>query len=72
MPSSTAIFAKSILFCKEVVYESKKIIWPDRRDVTVTSIIVLVLSAIFGVFFFIVDQILGSCVHFILGMSING
>ncbi|OGB90592.1 preprotein translocase subunit SecE [candidate division WOR-1 bacterium RIFCSPHIGHO2_01_FULL_53_15] len=46
---------KIINYLKETLAEVKKVVWPDRRYVTVASIIVLALVFITGVFLMFVD-----------------
>ncbi|CBI76581.1 preprotein translocase, SecE subunit [Bartonella clarridgeiae 73] len=45
-----------ITFLKQVRAETAKVKWPTRRETVVSTIIVLVLTALASVFFFVVDQ----------------
>ena len=56
-----------ILFFRQVKQEVKKVTWPTRKEVTQTSIMVLVLVAIAAAFFFCVDQLFGFIVKLIFG-----
>lgn len=42
-------------YLKETQTEMKKVVWPDRRYITVATLIVLVLVIITGVFVMVVD-----------------
>ena len=42
-------------FGQEVRTEAKKVVWPSRREVLITTAMVFVLSAIASVFFLLVD-----------------
>lgn len=42
-------------FIQQVRAETAKIVWPTRREVGLTTGMVLVMAAIFATFFFLVD-----------------
>jgi preprotein translocase SecE subunit len=42
-------------YLKETQGEMKKVVWPDRRYVTVATVIILVLVSITGIFVIFVD-----------------
>ena len=52
-----------VLFFRQVKQEVKKVTWPTRKEVVQTSIMVLILVAIF----FCVDQVFGFIVKLIFG-----
>jgi len=58
-----------LTFLREVRAEARKVTWATRQEVTVSTIMVLVMVAIASVFFFLVDSILGTAVNFILGLN---
>lgn len=58
-------------FFQGVFHEGRRVVWPGRRDVVLTSIIVFVITSVFSVFFFIIDQGLAFLVQWILGVSGN-
>ncbi len=43
-------------FLHDVRIEMRQVTWPSRRDVIVTTAVVIVAVAFFGVFFFVVDS----------------
>lgn len=45
-------------FSQQVIQEGKKVIWPTRGDVVVTSIIVFVLSMMCAICLFCMDQLI--------------
>lgn len=59
----------SRLFCMQVIQEVRRVVWPTRRDVILTSIIVCILAFIFAVFLMFVDQVVVRFLQFILGVS---
>jgi preprotein translocase subunit SecE len=53
---------RSRTFLVEVRNELKRVTWPSRKEVTATTIMVIVFSAVLGVFLWIVDLILDRAV----------
>jgi preprotein translocase subunit SecE len=47
--------ANPLLFIQQVRSEVSKIVWPSRREVVLTTIMVFIMAALAGTFFFIVD-----------------
>jgi preprotein translocase subunit SecE len=56
-------------FVREVRQELDKVTWPNRRELIVTTISVLVMSALAALFFFLVDQIIAWGVRLVLGFG---
>lgn len=56
-----------LLFFRQVKQEVKKVSWPTRKEVTQTSIMVLVLVAIAATFFMVIDQFFGFVIKLIFG-----
>ena len=57
-----------LVFLQQVRAETAKVAWPTRREVTVSTIMVLVLSTLVAVFFFLVDWIIRSGLGAILSL----
>ncbi|MEL6690510.1 MAG: preprotein translocase subunit SecE [Pseudomonadota bacterium] len=55
-------------FIQETRAEVSKIVWPTRREVTVTTIMVFIMAALTAVFFSIVDLGIRSALTGVLGM----
>lgn len=55
-------------FIQQVRGEVSKVVWPTRRETTVTSIMVFVMSAIAATFFFLIDQIIQLGLRGVLGL----
>lgn len=55
-------------FIQQVRAEVGKVVWPTRREVMLTSIMVFILSALTAVFFAIVDILIRGGLNGILGM----
>ena len=56
-------------FGREVRQEVGKVTWPTRKETLVSTAMVLVLTAIMGVFFLLVDNLISWVVQWILGMG---
>lgn len=55
-------------FMREVRAEAKKVTWATRQEVTVSTIMVLIMVAAAALFFFVVDSLLRFLVGLILGL----
>ena len=53
-------------FFQQVRQETRKVTWPSRRETVITTIMVLILSAVAALFFMGVDAILKWVVDLIL------
>ena len=56
-------------FVREVRQEISKVTWPTRKELTVTTISVLVMSTLAALFFFAVDQLIALVIRLILGLG---
>ena len=56
-------------FMQQVRAEVSKVVWPTRRETTVTTIMVLILTTIVTIFFLIVDQIVKLGLEGILSIN---
>lgn len=56
-------------FLQQVRTEVSKVTWPTRRETVVSSIMVFVMVALAGLFFFVVDQGLSWFVTFLLSFG---
>ena len=56
-------------FLQQVRAEVSKVVWPTRRETTITTIMVFIMAAIFAIFFFGVDQIVQVVLNLILSMA---
>jgi preprotein translocase subunit SecE len=53
-------------FFREVRAEGRKITWPSRRETWITTVMVMIMVAVSGVFFLIVDEVLSRGIEFAL------
>lgn len=49
-----------IQFLQQVRAEVGKVVWPSRREVTLTTIMVLIMAAVMALFFTLVDLVIRS------------
>ncbi|MGD9740503.1 MAG: preprotein translocase subunit SecE [Bauldia sp.] len=56
-------------FLQQVRAEVAKVVWPSRREVVISTIMVLVFATIAALFFLAVDQLLGLGVRTLLGIG---
>ncbi|WP_175868798.1 preprotein translocase subunit SecE [Bartonella gabonensis] len=47
-----------IAFLKQVYAETVKVKWPTRRETVISTVMVLLVTALASAFFFIVDQVM--------------
>jgi preprotein translocase subunit SecE len=55
-------------FWGEVQAEGRKVTWATRQEVTVSTIMVLIMGFAAAIFFFLVDTIMRSLIGLILGL----
>ncbi len=53
-------------FLSDVRNEMRKVTFPSRREVQATTMVVIITVILFGVYFFIIDQAIGSGVNWVL------
>ena len=49
--------------------ETRKVIWPSRKETMITTAMVFVMVAIASVFFLVADQFIRIAVTFVLGIG---
>ncbi len=57
-----------LTFLQQVRSETAKVVWPNRREVTISTIMVLVLATLTAVFFFLVDLAIRTGLGALLGL----
>jgi preprotein translocase subunit SecE len=59
-------FERARLFLSEVRNELKRVTWPSQKEVYATTVVVILTSAFFGLYLFVLDQILLNVFQWIL------
>ncbi|WP_120502309.1 preprotein translocase subunit SecE [Roseovarius sp. EL26] len=54
-------------FIQQVRSETSKIVWPTRREVLLTTIMVLIMATLTAIFFALVDLLIRTGVQGLLG-----
>ena len=55
-------------FMRQVRAETAKVVWPTRKETVTTAIMVLIMTALLAVFFFIVDSGFSAVVKYLIGL----
>ena len=56
-------------FLRQVRQEVSRVTWPTRRETGVTTAMVFAMVFIAALFFFVIDQLLGEGVRYVLGLG---
>jgi preprotein translocase subunit SecE len=54
-------------FVQQVRSEVSKVVWPTRREVVITSIMVFIMAMLTALFFFFVDWMIRTGLQLLLG-----
>ena len=60
--------ANPFQFAQQVRNEVSKVVWPNRRETTITTVMVFVMAMLVAIFFFFVDQILAWGIDIVLNL----
>jgi preprotein translocase subunit SecE len=55
-------------FLRQVRAETGKVVWPTRRETLMTALMVVIMTALLGIFFFGVDSVFSALVQFLLSL----
>ncbi len=58
-----------VKYVGQVRQEARKVVWPTWRETVTTTILVMIMVVLMGIFFFIVDWALASLIKLILGLG---
>ena len=58
-------FERARLFLSEVRNELKRVTWPSRKEVYATTVVVILTSAFFGLYLFVLDFGINSLVQWL-------
>ncbi len=53
-------------FIQQTRAEIAKVVWPTRREVLLTTVMVLIMAALTAVFFFVVDLVIRTGLEYLL------
>lgn len=60
---------KPVEFLQQVRAETAKVVWASRKQTLSTALMVMIMTAILGLFFLGVDRVLATLVHFLLSLA---
>ena len=58
-----------IEFIQQVRAETRKVVWPTRRETIMTGVMVMIMTLILGIFFFVIDSGFEALVKVLLGFA---
>ena len=56
-------------FMRQVQAETRKVVWPTRKETMMTAVMVLIMASLLGLFFFGVDRFFDTIVKFLLSLA---
>jgi preprotein translocase subunit SecE len=56
-------------FMNQVKAETKKVVWPSRRETIMTGVMVMIMTSLLGIFFVGVDSLFDALVRFLLSLA---
>lgn len=61
--------ANPLQFLQQVRSEVAKVVWPTRKEVLTTTVMVFIMAALTALFFFLVDSVIQFGLTAILGLT---
>lgn len=58
-----------IVFLQQVRNELARVVWPTRKELTVTTIMVFIMVLICAIYFMLVDTVLSKVIRLVLGLK---
>ena len=56
-------------FIRQVQAETKKVSWPTRRETIMTGVMVMIMTVLLAVFFFVIDKGFDAAVAYLLSLA---
>lgn len=56
-------------FMRQVQAETKKVVWPTRKETIMTGVMVMIMTTILGIFFLGIDSAFDAIVKFLLSLA---
>ncbi len=56
-------------FLQQVRAEASKVVWPSRRETTVSTVMVIVMAFLAAIMFLLADQVISLGIKTILGLG---
>ena len=58
-----------VKYVGQVRQEARKVVWPTWRETLTTTVLVMIMVILMGIFFFVVDWALANVVRLVLGIG---
>ncbi len=58
-----------IEFIRQVQAETRKVVWPDRRQTVMTSVMVIIMTSLLALFFLATDSVFDAIVKALLSLA---
>ena len=55
-------------FIQQVKAETAKVVWPSRKETIMTTVMVVIMTMVLGLFFFGIDQLFSRIVQMLLSL----
>ena len=59
-------------YLSQVRQEARKVVWPTGNETLVTTIMVMIVMVLFGIFFFFVDWMAANLTQVLLHIGLSG
>jgi preprotein translocase subunit SecE len=56
-------------FVNQVRAETAKVVWPTSRETLMTTVMVMIMTSLLGIFFFGIDRAFGAIVQLLLTLA---
>ncbi len=56
-------------FIRQVQAETRKVVWPTRRETWMTGVMVVIMTTMLGTFFFAIDSLFDAAVALLLSLA---
>lgn len=56
-------------FIRQVQTETRKVVWPTRRETVMTAVMVMIMTILLGIFFLAIDGVFDRIVRFLLALA---
>jgi preprotein translocase subunit SecE len=56
-------------FIRQVQAETRRVVWPTRRETVMTGVMVMIMTVILAVFFFAIDKVFDTGVEYLLSLA---
>ena len=61
--------ANPFVFLQDVRQEANKVTWPNRRETTITTVLVVIMCVLASLFLAVTDQLIHLTINLILGFG---